>query len=174
MHEHVDNQPELYRQLHVLAGDYCSGQYYWVISRVGDDALIEALCDSVVRINESKMRLFAKHGACEDKEYMSLQETIHGDLLFTLASHLLRVPDSWRPQIRSAVRAYIVRSDLERPLNKRRLSVEQARSVLVEARSETITNTTQTVLVAVSSLVADSWNVVQDLLRTESLAEGNR
>lgn len=59
----------LTKQLHVLAGDYYSGLYYYLLSEAADFKFINCLANAIKEINERKMKLYYK-------EYNSYQEYI--------------------------------------------------------------------------------------------------
>ncbi|MCE7791013.1 heptaprenyl diphosphate synthase component 1 [Salipaludibacillus sp. CUR1] len=49
------------RQLTVLAGDYYSSLYYYVLAQLGDVPLIRVMAKSIQDINESKMSIYKQH-----------------------------------------------------------------------------------------------------------------
>lgn len=64
------NEEKLTRQLHVLAGDYYSGLYYYLLSEMEDIAFIHTLAVAIKQINELKMKLYYH-------EYENFDEFIH-------------------------------------------------------------------------------------------------
>jgi len=82
----ADNYPEeskdqlLTKQLHVLAGDYYSGLYYYLLSEAEDFKFINCLANAIKEINEQKMKFYYK-------EYNSYQEYI--DLKISIETKLI-------------------------------------------------------------------------------------
>ncbi|MDQ0257483.1 heptaprenyl diphosphate synthase [Evansella vedderi] len=84
------------RQLTVLAGDYYSSLYYYVLSKVNDIALIRVLAQSIKDINESKMNVYQNnhkhfHGSFQDLK------VIDSSLLQNIAT-MLHLPN-WRQMV---------------------------------------------------------------------------
>lgn len=106
IHDHVDTAQGLSRQLMVLAGDYDSSHYYWLLASHGLAEVIQALSAAVAEINEAKMDLLAMM-AEENQSTWALDrlETMEGALLVALA----RVYHADRPDVEQQLRAQIRR-----------------------------------------------------------------
>ncbi|WP_054968116.1 heptaprenyl diphosphate synthase component 1 [Alicyclobacillus ferrooxydans] len=174
IHEDVDSTNDLQRQLRVLAGDYCSSQYYWIISRVGDAELIQALSDAVVRINEAKMTVHRRRSELSPAQYILLQEVIHGDLLYTLAAMYLSHQEDWIKGLHFTVRSYVVREQSELGDGTGPFTLRQAFDWLTEAKGYMEDRTRESMMRPASSFVLDTWHQIRVLLDQQSLAEGNR
>ena len=174
IHEDVDCTTDLQRQLRVLAGDYCSSQYYWIISRVSDAKLIQALSDAVVRINEAKMTVHRKRSELSSEQYILLQEVIHGDLLYTLAAMYLPDHEEWIRALHFTVRAYVVREQSELGAGTGPFTLRQAFDWLTEAKGYMSQSRLESMVGPAASFVLDTWHQIRVLLDQQSLVEGNR
>ncbi|MCF8563733.1 heptaprenyl diphosphate synthase component 1 [Alicyclobacillus tolerans] len=173
IHDEVDGQAPLLRQLNVLAGDYSSGHYYRVMAKTGNLKLMSTLCTAVVRVNEAKMTLFHLKDTVTPERYMTLRETIHGELLFALARTFLHEPDGWMEHLRSLVRAYTVNEDI---LNRRApnyFTLRQAYEWVSDA-IERVLMQTNTVFEPVVAFVTESFVPMRKSLEQQSFVEGNR
>ncbi|QSO53443.1 heptaprenyl diphosphate synthase component 1 [Alicyclobacillus curvatus] len=174
IHEEVDNTTELLRQLRVLAGDYCSSQYYFLIARIGDERLVQALSDAVVRINEAKMTLHRHLEELSFESYIQLQETIHGELLFALAQTYVPGDAGWRVALRCAIRAYVVQVEVDGRAEGKSFSVRQAFEWISEVKERLFQTQITASLQPVTSFVLGTWSTLRNLQEKQSLAEGNR
>ncbi|MHA6251095.1 heptaprenyl diphosphate synthase component 1 [Oceanobacillus sp. CAU 1775] len=74
----------LKKQLHVLAGDYYSGLYYYLLAQTGDYKFINTLAVAIKQINEYKMKLYYQE--YEDiQEYLDLKVHVASILIFSAA-----------------------------------------------------------------------------------------
>lgn len=67
------------RQLTVLAGDYYSSLYYYILSQINDVALIQVLAKSIQEINESKMNVYknrVKHVQASSEDIKTIDSSL--------------------------------------------------------------------------------------------------
>lgn len=89
-HEEVDNnepdtvKEETKQQLTVLAGDFYSGLYYYLLANLGNVELIRVLAKAINLINEDKMTLYSNQSLAEE-ELLELVMRIEARLLTTVA-----------------------------------------------------------------------------------------
>lgn len=74
------------RQLTVLAGDYYSSLYYYILSKINDVALIQLLAKSIQQINEAKMNMY-KDGVKHVRASKEDAKVIDSALLSNIANH---------------------------------------------------------------------------------------
>ncbi|MBO9128246.1 heptaprenyl diphosphate synthase component 1 [Bacillus sp. 165] len=74
------------RQLTVLAGDYYSGLYYYMLAQQHDIALIRALAEGIKEINEHKISIYQKDGNSID-EVINSVETVESALIQKTCEH---------------------------------------------------------------------------------------
>lgn len=82
-----DQAPDLETQLKVLAGDYYSGLYYYLLSEIDDLLFIRKLAAAIKEINEYKMRLYY-HEYASFEEYIDLKMHVKALLLYRVSEHL--------------------------------------------------------------------------------------
>lgn len=95
-HELIPNEKqdstmsETEKQLSVLAGDYYSGLYYFLLAEIGEVTLIQKLASAIRRMNENKMTLF-------HEEYQSINELL--ELIQLIEADLFtEVAEYWNHQ----------------------------------------------------------------------------
>ncbi|MFD1018490.1 heptaprenyl diphosphate synthase component 1 [Thalassobacillus hwangdonensis] len=77
------------RQLTVLAGDYYSGMYYYLLSELDDISMIHTLASAIKEINELKVDLYYKDVE-SFQEFMTALKDIESLLIQRVASHVKR------------------------------------------------------------------------------------
>jgi heptaprenyl diphosphate synthase len=174
IHDDVDGHPDEKRQLHVLAGDYCSSQYYWILARLNDAALLDALCSAVIDINEAKMSWCSLPIHVSSDMYMELQEIIHGQLLFALADHFLPDASAWKVHIQSIVRAFVVKEEVTRRKVPKYFTLRQAYDWLTDAMERVIHAPANVIVQPILLFVMDYLAPIKSMLESQSYAEGNR
>lgn len=87
--EDESTEENLSRQLHVLAGDYYSGLYYYLLSQIEEFDFIHKLASAIKEINELKMKLHYKEFASIN-EYIDLKVQTNTLLLKTVAAYFNR------------------------------------------------------------------------------------
>ncbi len=174
LHDRVDDETGLRRQLHVLAGDYCSSQYYRLLSRVQNEALLVELCSAVMRINEAKMELYRTPGPLPETDGMGLMEIIEGELLFALARHYLEEPTKWMPQIRSLVRAHIVQKEMVARKVPKYFTLRQAYEWLGEASERIMHLQANAIFQPIASFITEYLLPAQKFIESQSFVEGNQ
>ncbi|MBM7552461.1 heptaprenyl diphosphate synthase component 1 [Thalassobacillus pellis] len=77
------------RQLTVLAGDYYSGMYYYLLSQLDDIPMIHTLASAIKDINEQKMELYYKDVE-SFQEFMNGLKTVESLLIQRVAEYVKR------------------------------------------------------------------------------------
>ncbi|UOQ42708.1 heptaprenyl diphosphate synthase component 1 [Halobacillus salinarum] len=77
------------RQLTVLAGDYYSGLYYYLLSKLDDIPMIHTLAGAIKEINELKMELYYKD-VHSFQEFLNSLKKIESLLIQRVASYVQR------------------------------------------------------------------------------------
>ncbi|MFQ3542977.1 heptaprenyl diphosphate synthase component 1 [Halobacillus rhizosphaerae] len=87
--EEEDGDTVRNRQLTVLAGDYYSGLYYYLLSQLDDIPMIHTLAGAIKEINELKMELYYKDVE-SFQEFLSSLKKIESLLIQKVASYVQR------------------------------------------------------------------------------------
>lgn len=87
IHELDSEYTKRKRQLTVLAGDYYSSLYYYVLAKLEDVSLIRVMAKSIQEINESKMNIYKQHRKRIQPTISDLK-TIHSSLLRNISQKL--------------------------------------------------------------------------------------
>ncbi|KEK22754.1 heptaprenyl diphosphate synthase component 1 [Bacillus gaemokensis] len=118
------------RQLTVLAGDYYSGLYYYLLSMNCDIVLIRALAEGIKAINEHKIMLYQKAYQTVDQVMESVL-TIESALLHKTCDHFHL--SHWKPLI-----AYMLGSN--RLQTEYQLHAERKNAPVFQAVQATLSN----------------------------------
>ncbi|MDM5154135.1 heptaprenyl diphosphate synthase component 1 [Bacillus sp. DX1.1] len=129
-HEKVSNKEEeetrefhKRRQLTVLAGDYYSGLYYYLLSMNRDIVLIRALAEGIKEINEHKIMLYQKAYETVDEVIESVV-TIESALLQKTCDHFQL--SHWKPFISSVLGSNRLQKEYQLHAEKQNAPVFQA------------------------------------------------
>lgn len=174
IHDDVDTQTDVKRQLHVLAGDYNSSQYYFILARVGDQELLFKLCEAVVEINEAKMKIHANQDTLAAEDYMRLQETIQGGLLYALARHYLGPSGAWIAHIQSLVKAFVVQGEITARNLPNHFTLRQAYEWLSDSMERVLTMPSNTFVGPLYNFLMEYVYPVKKTVESLNFAEGNR
>jgi heptaprenyl diphosphate synthase len=174
MHDHVNVRSGILRQLTVLAGDYNSSQYYYILSRIGDLKLMGTLSDAVVRINEAKMELREFGDRVDSETYLRLQETIHGKLLVALAERYLGTTGAWTSYIQSLVKAYVLQGEMASFNAPRFFTFRQAYDWLTDSLERVRMMPSNTLVGPIYNFLVEYFLSVQNKLESLNFVEGNR
>ncbi|GAB3802390.1 heptaprenyl diphosphate synthase component 1 [Virgibacillus kimchii] len=82
-----NKENKIARQLKVLAGDYYSGLYYFLLSEIEDISLTHHLAAAIKEINEHKMRMYYKEMNSFD-DYIYIKHKIESILIMRVAEFL--------------------------------------------------------------------------------------
>ncbi len=174
VHDEVDKRTGRLRQLTVLAGDYNSSQYYYILTRVGDFELINRLSGAIIRINEAKMKLSQFGDQVDSETYLNLQEKVHGDLLIALAEHYLGDNGTWVAHIHSLVKAYILQGEMVSLKAPRFFTFRQAYDWLTDSLERFRSMPSNAIVSPIYNFLVEYFLSIQSTLETLNLVEGNR
>jgi len=172
IHDTVDELPSLIRQLHVLAGDYNSSRYYWVLARLGDEPLLDELCRGVVTMNEAKMNLHNFETSLTTEAYMNLRLSVEGELLFALERRYLNCERS-SGHIRSLVKAVVLEKDLKSRAIPKLFTLRQACDWFSDTIERLIGLQPNQIVEPVTSFVLDYLIPMKQNLEHKFAVEGN-
>lgn len=99
--EESDHMPDTEKQLSVLAGDYYSGLYYFLLSEIEEIHMIRLLAGAIKQINEYKMKVYYSESVSL-KELMDDLQQIES-LLFTRTAESLGYDRTYMQMIESAL-----------------------------------------------------------------------
>lgn len=172
IHDEVDTCEPEQQGLVVLAGDYDSSKYYYILSELGDSALLYALSEAVVLINEAKMTLTTEASRLSSSDYMRLMKVVEGQLLKALAMYYLGKNSTWMTYIDSLVQAHIVRDELLVRRVKRNFTVRQASEWLENSIEQIETGISTTPSGPLYRFMVEYFAPIQETVRHLHLAEG--
>lgn len=172
IHDGVDTCAPEKQGLVVLAGDYDSSKYYYILGQIGDSALLHALCEAVVQINEAKMTLLSQQTSLSSVEYMRLMKVIEGQLLRALANHYLGQDGTWMTYIDSLVQAHIVQDELMARRAQRNFTDRQASEWLVSSIEQVETTGPASLTSPLYNFLIEYFAPIQETVRHLHLAEG--
>lgn len=107
---------ERYRQLNVLAGDYYSGKYFFLLAQAGHVTAIGRFADAISQINEAKAERekYVRDITCSEEKYMRINERIHGQLLHAIRKTYLEDEPLWEEIVSLVVRAHVLQEEYSR------------------------------------------------------------
>ncbi|HDR7134815.1 TPA: heptaprenyl diphosphate synthase component 1 [Bacillus cereus] len=125
------------RQLTVLAGDYYSGLYYYLLSMNRDIVLIRALAEGIKEINEHKIMLYQKAHETTD-DIMKSIATIESALLQKTCDHFQL--SHWKPFITYVLGGNRLQKEIQLYADKQHSPVFQAMQDALGDKAEVVIN----------------------------------
>lgn len=125
------------RQLTVLAGDYYSGLYYYLLSMNRDIVLIRALAEGIKEINEHKIMLYQKAHETTD-DIMKSVVTIESALLQKTCDHFQL--SHWKPFITYVLGGNRLQKEIQLYADKQHAPVFQAMQDALGDKAEVVIN----------------------------------
>ncbi|MBJ3790107.1 heptaprenyl diphosphate synthase component 1 [Bacillus cereus] len=125
------------RQLTVLAGDYYSGLYYYLLSMNRDIVLIRALAEGIKEINEHKIMLYQKAHETTD-DIMKSIVTIESALLQKTCDHFHL--SHWKPFITYVLGGNRLQKEIQLYADKQHSPVFQAMQDALGDKAEVVIN----------------------------------
>ncbi|HCF31734.1 MAG TPA: heptaprenyl diphosphate synthase [Bacillus sp. (in: Bacteria)] len=123
------------RQLTVLAGDYYSGLYYYLLSMNRDIVLIRALAEGIKEINEHKIMLYQKAHETTD-DIMKSIVTIESALLQKTCDHFQL--SHWKPFITYVLGGNRLQKEIQLYADKQHSPVFQAMQDALGDKAEVV------------------------------------
>ncbi|COQ68952.1 Heptaprenyl diphosphate synthase component 1 [Streptococcus pneumoniae] len=123
------------RQLTVLAGDYYSGLYYYLLSMNRDIVLIRALAEGIKEINEHKIMLYQKAHETTD-DIMKSVVTIESALLQKTCDHFHL--SHWKPFITYVLGGNRLQKEIQLYADKQHSPVFQAMQDALGDKAEVV------------------------------------
>ena len=123
------------RQLTVLAGDYYSGLYYYLLSMDRDIVLIRALAEGIKEINEHKIMLYQKAHETTD-DIMKSVVTIESALLQKTCDHFHL--SHWKPFITYVLGGNRLQKEIQLYADKQHSPVFQAMQDALGDKAEVV------------------------------------
>lgn len=174
IHDGIERANGRRRQLSVLAGDYDSSRYYWLLARAGQLDLIAVLSGAVCRVNNAKMTLLQMVPVqILPEHYLEMRETVEGELLFALAQHFLGADAVSLPQIKSIVRAYVANEDFHRTRPNQHFTLRQVYDWLTDA-IDRVAGPANAMLGPIAAFSEDFFVPIRNDLESHVYLEGNR
>ncbi|PEQ60325.1 heptaprenyl diphosphate synthase [Bacillus cereus] len=125
------------RQLTVLAGDYYSGLYYYLLSMNRDIVLIRALAEGIKEINEHKIMLYQKAHETTD-DIMKSIVMIESALLQKTCDHFQ--VSHWKPFITYVLGGNRLQKEIQLYADKQHSPVFQAMQDALGDKAEVVIN----------------------------------
>lgn len=125
------------RQLTVLAGDYYSGLYYYLLSMNRDIVLIRALAEGIKEINEHKIMLYQKAHETTD-DIMKSVVAIESALLQKTCDHFHL--SYWKPFITYVLGGNRLQKEIQLYADKQHSPVFQAMQDALGDKAEVVIN----------------------------------
>lgn len=172
IHDTVDGESGVKRQLTVLAGDYDSGRYYWLLARLEDQGLLTHLCRAVVTVNEAKMTLFKSGETLAPEAYLRLHEMVQGELVLAVATHYLGSREEAIVSLRSLVRAFVINEQVFMRRLPGQVSIRQAISWMTESVEKLLRMRTNYLLEPIVGFVIEYIRPLQNAIERLAWAEG--
>ncbi|WP_258000283.1 heptaprenyl diphosphate synthase component 1 [Bacillus sp. Marseille-P3661] len=164
-----DNPNTKSQQLTVLAGDYFSGLYYYLLATIDDIPMIKLLSNAVKVINEEKISVYQKD-ANELAELMDSVATVNSLLIQKVAEF------TKRPDLKEVTKELLLIFKLDEEKqkykeNKYSVVIDGISSIIAKQKKPFQTDSTQ-ILTVINSQVRNSFeNIERILIKDPKLKE---